>query len=297
MKLKKAVLWLLAISLFIILFGISFGFEKMKGQTMEKYLRNDQTLIILKFRFGIRLPFSEKTLFQTSLPAHHEVVAFNNPLLQDVPVNQKPIRISRCIGLPGDTLQIREKEVLINRKQPNDPETVQRKYRMFIAGHENQKILMEKYNISQGGKINDVGLYDFPLTKKQASEIQNDSLVSGFRLLKSKEEAVKSQIFPTDPYYAFTIDNYGPVVVPQKGWTVPVNIRNIGLYKRIIHQYEGNNLTTTYDKVYINGEEAFSYTFKENYIFVLDDNRDYGDDSRNWGFLPTDHLIGKVTGL
>ncbi len=102
-------------------------------------------------------------------------------------------------------------------------------------------------------------------------------------------------VFPMSPYFAWNLDHFGLIVIPGEGITVHVSKKNIDLYKRIIDVYEDNKLDIQQDRIFINNVETNSYTFKQNYYFVLDDNRDYSKDSRKWGFLPEDHIVGSVS--
>lgn len=297
MKNKKRIWIIIGIVVLCgLLYSIGFETTRMKGQTMEKAIQDGEWLWLAKYKYGIKIPFVEKPVLAQNGPEHGQVVAFHYPKIYDRKISQKPDMVSRCIGHPGDMLQIIDKEIFINRDAIARLPSVQFKYRLYSKEGELNQDFYQENGIAQGVKVNEAGLYDFPLTGMQAEKLGKDERVSGLRILREKSSDM-ADIFPVSSYYAFTADDFGPVKIPQKGWAVPINSRNIDLYKQIIKEYEGNSLELVSGKVYINGEEAFSYTFNQNYFFVLDDNRDYADDSRFWGFLPADHIIGPVVGF
>lgn len=317
-----AIVFAVIAATFIRLFNIEA--YKIPSQSMEGTLLAGDFLFVSKMHYGARLPitpiafpFGHQTFPGTEiqcytdkpqmkyrrLPGFMEVqrgdaVVFNYPMEDDRPVDKKTNYIKRCIGLPGDTLSIIDGQVLIDGVPMKNPDHLQHVHYVRTTSPLSNDAL-KKLDIDVYTDVRPIvdTLYEMMLEEKQAEclrKFMNVKAVDKYIFLPI-HPMLYSETFPNDTnQHKWTIDNFGPLWIPKAGATVALTPENLVFYKRAISVYEGNELSVANGKVLINGQVAESYTFKMNYYFMMGDNRHNSQDSRFWGFVPEDHIVGRA---
>ncbi len=207
------------------------------------------------------------------------------------PTDRRENYVKRCVGLPGQTLEIKNRVVYLDGKPNKEPDNVQYTYWVKPQSAQFPEDLIEELGITNEeiGILRATGY--MPMTQRTVAELSKRKDI--VESLEVNTEADEWDIYPLNGNKHWTRDNYGPVWIPNKGETLMLNLDILPIYERCIRAYEGNKLEVKNGKIYINDKLTDRYTFKMDYYWMMGDNRHNSADSRYWGFVPEDHIVGK----
>ncbi|RNI21784.1 signal peptidase I [Rufibacter latericius] len=298
---------------------LTFEAFAIPSSSMEQSLLTGDYLFVSKLHYGsrtpitpVQVPLTHQTIWGTNLPSfsdivqlpshrlpgfsevqHNDPVVFNHPEETERPVDLKTYLIKRCIAVAGDTLQIKQGQVYLNGTPAKTDAKLQFSY--FVQTNE---YVQEKFFKKHG--ITDIipvqGGYYVHTLPETAQKLRSFDFIKEVISMKAAPGEADPRVFPQAPaQYAWNQDNLGPLYIPKAGATVAITPATLPLYEKIIRTYEHNPGVEVRDgKIYQNGKELTRYTFQQNYYFMMGDNRHNSHDSRFWGFVPEEYVVGKA---
>lgn len=221
-----------------------------------------------------------------------DVVVFRDPVQDGSRMASRPLLIKRIVGAPGDTLRLIDGALFVNGERASF-HGVTHSHLVRLKKHVDPASLLASLGLPKDFAPRERSFIELPLDKPMAKALAERDDVLSAELMRTARGAPR-HIFPFSPAYPWNSDDYGPIIVPRRGDTLRLNAMNLALYDRIISRYEGHALGNSGDAITIDGRPTDRYVVEQDHWFVLGDCRHYSTDSRYWGFLPNDHLVGRA---
>ncbi len=301
--------------------------------SLEKSLLIGDFLFVSKFHYGARVPMTPLALpmVHDSIPGtglasylkkpqlpyvrlpglqkikRNDIVVFNWPAdtLKTMwgdhsgkftykPIDKKTNYVKRCVAVAGDTMEIKNGDIYINGKLSKMPDRAKPQffYKVVLKDFNQIQNLLQTYKIKEARRAAD-GTVLLNLDDELATRIKNNPNVISLEKQITPKGRFDKSIFPHDSQYPWTIDNFGPIYMPKKGETVTLNEKTIPFYRDLLTRYEGISFAENGNEYYIDGKKTNKYTFKQDYYWMMGDNRQNSLDARYWGYVPFDHVVGK----
>lgn len=298
--------------------------------SMENSMLVGDFLFVSKFHYGtrtpktpIQIPLTHQKIWFTEIPSyvdwiqlpqyrlpgfssvqHGDVVVFNVPPKElnenkVYPVDLKTNYIKRCMALPGDVITIKSRQVFINGQPAENPPGMQFSYLVYARDEINprnlEKLGLDPDDYGLLGRLEDNQVvYQMFLSVEKAEELKSVPYIKAVADDHRTHEAPDYRIFPKSKANSWNGDDFGPLTIPRKGMTIAVNDSTLALYGETIMLYDHNDNAVVQNGVLtVDGQELKEYTFNQDYFFMMGDNRHNSLDSRYWGFVPEDHIVGK----
>ncbi|MBC7863904.1 MAG: signal peptidase I [Bacteroidia bacterium] len=309
-KISKFVFWGFILWLVSRLFF--FQTVHIPSASMRTTLMEGDYVFVNKFAYGARIPITPLSLPGSNsawldwiqlpymrIPGYtnvkrNDVVVFNLPGDNDCPVDVHQQYIKRCIALPGDSLRIDSGIVYVNRVRSENPENSLLSYAVQLNEKPDTAVLnqLDGFRSYNGFSVNVFSVF---LSQKNSDSLKRIRGINSVKKNNSTKEYYNPQIFPNSSKLKWNLDFFGPVFIPKKGSVILLNEKNLLLYKKLIEIYEENKIVKRNDSVFVNEKFSKTYSFKMDYYFMMGDNRYNSIDSRYWGFVPENHIIGKAS--